>query len=77
MNAMEQSKRTILIPTKSDIAKNPWITAALLNSCKKKHCLYKKMCKGLISINEYHTYKNKLTKLICLHKKQYYKEICH
>ena len=34
------------------------------------------MCKGLISVNEYNKYKNKLTKLIRLCKKQYYKEIC-
>ena len=33
------------------------------------------MCKGLISVNENNTNKNKLTKLIRLRKK-YYKEIC-
>ena len=30
MNAIEKSKRTTLIPTKSDLAENPWIIIKLL-----------------------------------------------
>ncbi len=54
--------------------KQPWMSEALSNSCNKKNRLYKNFIKGLISKDEYITYKNHLSILIKARKKQYHNE---
>lgn len=54
----------------------PWMTKALLISIRKKNKLYKKFLTSQNSLHEsrYKKYKNKLTHLIKIAKKQYYEE---
>ena len=57
----------------SDAAKtSPWITRGIIKSTKTKFEMYKKAKQGLISIEEYKLYKNKLINLIRKSKKNYY-----
>ena len=49
-----------------------WITAAIINSIKHKHMLYKKSLKGKIIFEEFRAYWNKLTSIIRQSKKQYF-----
>ena len=50
----------------------PWITRGIIKSCKTKFDLYRKAKAGLVSMNEYKIYKNKLLNLIRKSKKQYF-----
>ena len=57
----------------SDSAKDsPWITKGIIKSSKTKFELYIKAKKGLISMEEYKIYKNRLLNLIRKSKKNYY-----
>ena len=53
-------------------AKNPWITSGLMNSINEGHRRYKLYLNGLISIDNYKKYKNKLNLLIQKVKSEYY-----
>lgn len=55
----------------------PWMTKGLLNACKKKNNLYKKLIKNRTSEAElkYKKYKNKLTSILREAKKDYYAEL--
>ena len=52
----------------------PWLTKGLLNACKKQKMLYKQFLKNRNTASElrYKNYKNKLTKIKRICKKQYY-----
>ena len=55
----------------------PWITRGLNNACKKKNLLYKNLLKDRNNETEtrYKKYKNKLTNIIRISKKDYYHKI--
>lgn len=57
--------------------KSPWLTKGLINACKKKNNLYKLFIKlkSKEAENKYKLYKNKLTDIIRLAKKSYYKKL--
>ncbi|MBM3206904.1 MAG: reverse transcriptase family protein, partial [Candidatus Staskawiczbacteria bacterium] len=54
----------------------PWMTAGLINACKKKNLLYQRFIglRSKIAEVDYKKYKNKLTCLIRLSKKEYYEK---
>ena len=52
--------------------KSPWITRGIIKSTKTKFDLYKKAKSGIIPIDEYKIYKNKLLNLIRKAKKDYF-----
>lgn len=54
---------------------NPWLTKGLRNVCKKKNLLYRNFITQRTEEAEdkYKRYKNKLTNIIRLSKKEYYK----
>ena len=56
--------------------KKPWVTIGLINSIKNKNKLYIEFCKTKCSATEekYKLYKNKLTNILRLAKKQYVEE---
>ena len=72
MNSVNYAKREC----KSYIYTYSWMSSAIFTSCKQKNTLYKKMRKGLVSEKEYKTYRNQLTNLIRVRKKQFYSDIC-
>lgn len=55
--------------------KCPWLTKGLQNACKKKNALYRNFIRQRTKEAEdrYKTYKNKLTSIIRISKKEYYK----
>ena len=55
----------------------PWLNKGLLNSCKKQKLLYKRFLKHrtVVSENKYKTYKNKLTSLKRICKKEYFSKL--
>ena len=52
--------------------KQPWLTRGLLNSIKTKNKMYKWMLKGHCLKSTYNEYKNKLTTLLRVAKKNYF-----
>ena len=56
---------------------NQWITKGLQNACKKKNTLYREFLKHRTAEaeNKYKKYKNKLTGIMRIRKKEYYNEI--
>lgn len=56
---------------------NPWITAGILRACRKKNKLYKNFIKKRTKEAEirYKQYKNKLTSIMRISKKDYYKKL--
>ncbi len=62
------------IKSKSNIPRKPWITSAIIKSIKRKDNLYKKyVCNpSVCNKNLYVNYKNKLTTLIRLSKRNYF-----
>lgn len=54
--------------------KKPWMTIGLLTSFKNRMSLYKAYMSGNVSKNCYTSYRNKLTNLVRIVKKQYYEE---
>ena len=50
----------------------PWITKGILNSIRRKNNLFKNFKLGLISENEYKTYKNRLIFILKIAKKRYF-----
>ncbi len=61
------------IPISND--KKPWITHGIKASCKHKSKLFKLMCQGKVSKEQYNTYRNKLTSIIRLSKIKYYSSV--
>jgi len=53
------------MPNKRDVIKQPWMTKALLQSCKKKSRLYKKYIKSPTEENriKFVTYRNKFKRI--------------
>ena len=74
MTPIDLSKRTSIKPRHSKVL---WMTSALLQSCKHKYYLYKQLTTGLVTLDEYKTYCNKLNNLIRVRKSSYYQEICN
>ena len=69
-------------PVREDSRKNkhkndPWISKGLQNACKKKNTLYREFVKHRTkeAENKYKKYKNKLTSIIRICKKEYYSTI--
>ena len=69
-------------PVREDRRKNkhkndPWISKGLQNACKKKNTLYREFVKHRTkeAENKYKKYKNKLTSIIRICKKEYYSTI--
>ena len=56
------------------IEEKPWMTRGLENACKKKNILYKQFLKTRTkeAENKYKKYKNKLTSIMRINKKDYY-----
>ena len=56
---------------------SPWITKGLQNACKKKNTLYKEFIKLRTkdAENKYKKYKNKLTNIMRISKKEYYRKL--
>ena len=54
----------------------PWLTRWLKNACIKKNNLYLVFLKDRSELTKsrYKKYKNKLTKFLCLEKKNYYRK---
>jgi exonuclease III len=59
------------IPIKK-VVKNQWITPAIINSCKTKSKLYKKVFKGNYRLEDYIKYRNKLNLVIKQRKAEYF-----
>ena len=59
--SIDLSKHTSIKPKHSKVS---LMTSALLQSCKHKYYLYKQLTKGLVTVDEYTTYRNKLNNLI-------------
>lgn len=67
----------LIVSSRQNMSKNPWITRALLKSIKEKNKLYALLRKSPLDSNlknKYTQYKNKLNKLIIISKKQYLNE---
>lgn len=62
---------------KQKYAECPWITKGLQNACKKKNTLYREfiMNRSIEAENKYKKYKNKLTSILRLCKKEYYEKL--
>ena len=54
----------------------PWLTKALINACKKKNAMYRKVVESKLQAGEveYKVYKNKLTKILKAAERHYYSE---
>ena len=74
MTSIDLSEHTSIKPNHSKV---PCMTSTLLQSCKHKYYLYKKMTKGLVTLDEYKTYYKKLNNLIRIRKSSYYQNICN
>ena len=65
-----------LSKSKLKLKLKPWITKGILKSIRYKNRLYKKLCKNnfkdKLKLQEYKTYRNKLTKIKTISKKMYY-----
>ena len=57
--------------------RQPWLSNALINACKKQKALYKRFLRSRTTENEmrYKAYKNKLTSIKRFCKKKYYNEL--
>jgi len=67
-----------LSKSKLKLQLKPWITKGILKSIRYKNKLYKKLCKNnfddKLKLQEYKTYRNKLTKIKTISKKMYYEK---
>ena len=51
---------------------NPWITSGLMNSIQNKNNMFQDLKRGLITTEQYNTYRNRTTTLIRIIKRNYY-----
>ena len=51
---------------------NPWITSGLMNSIQNKNKMFQDLKQGLITKEQYNTYRNRTTALIRVTKRNYY-----
>ena len=67
-----------LSKSKLKLKSKPWITKGILKSIRYKNKLYKMLCKNNFSnpqkVKEYKTYRNKLTKIKTISKKNYFEK---
>lgn len=77
MELYDKNCPTIKYNRKHKYSDRPWITKGLQNACKKKNTLYREFLKQRTkdAENKYKKYKNKLTNIIRVCRKEYYSKI--